>query len=59
MKKLTLILCSIVIFGFAYSRTKTLEVNPAAGDEFTADGVTLSWTIGEGVMRPFPITKWS
>ena len=53
MKKLTLILCSIVIFGFAYSQTKTLEVNPAAGDEFTADGVTLSWTIGEGVIETF------
>ena len=53
MKKLTLLLLGIFLFGFGFSQTKTLEVNPAAGDEFTADGVTLTWTIGEGVIETF------
>ncbi len=53
MKKIILSLICISLFGYGFSQSKTLEVNPAAGDEFTAGGVTLSWTIGEGIIETF------
>ncbi len=53
MKKLTLVLLGFFLIGIAFSQSNTLEVNPAAGGEFTAEGVTLSWTIGEGIIETF------
>ena len=52
-KYLTLSLSGIVLFGISFSQSKTLEVNPAAGDEFTSSEITLSWTIGEGMIETF------
>ncbi len=53
MKKIALFLFACMVFGYTFSQSETLEVNPAAGDEFTAEGITLSWTIGEGVIETF------
>lgn len=53
MKRLILSLICLSLFGFGICQSKTLELNPAAGDEFTASGITLSWTIGEGVIETF------
>ncbi len=53
MRALILSLVCVFLFGYLFSQTKTLELNPAAGDEFTAGDITLSWTIGEGIIETF------
>ncbi len=42
MKRLILSLICLSLFGFGICQTKTLELNPAAGDEFTAAGMFLA-----------------
>lgn len=53
MKKYGLVLFAFILFGYVIPQSKTLEVNPAAGDEFTASDITLNWTIGEGIIETF------
>ncbi|MCD4680029.1 MAG: T9SS type A sorting domain-containing protein [Bacteroidales bacterium] len=53
MKKFALLLGLFILFGYAFPQSKTLEVNPAAGDVFTGSDITLTWTIGEGVIETF------
>lgn len=53
MKKNKLVLLGILLFGFGYSQINTFEVNPAAGEHFTGNNYTISWTIGEGVIETF------
>ena len=53
MKKLVLFFWALLLSAYAFPQSKTLEVNPAAGDVFTGYDITLSWTIGEGVIETF------
>lgn len=53
MKKASILFIGILMFGALFSQSKTLEVQPAAGDEFTADDITISWSIGEGIIETF------
>lgn len=53
MKKTLLLILGTFLFGALLSQSKTLELNPAAGDEFTSDNMTLTWSIGEGIIETF------
>lgn len=53
MKKYNLILIGILYFGFCLSQTNLLEVNTTAGDYYTGNEITLSWSIGEGIIETF------
>lgn len=53
MKKISALSVLITITIVCFSQSKTLEVNPAAGDVFTTSDISLSWTIGEGVIETF------
>lgn len=53
MRRITLFLSGILLFGMSSGQHKTLEVNPAAGDLFIGSEYNISWTIGEGVIETF------
>ena len=53
MKKLVLVISCSVLSAAGFSQSKTLELNPAAGDFYTGSDFTLSWTIGEGIIETF------
>ena len=53
MKKFVLFFWALLLIGYVFPQSKTLEVNPVAGDVYTGYDITLSWTIGEGVIETF------
>jgi hypothetical protein len=52
--KMKILFLAFWLVSFAgFSQSKTLELIPASADEFSNSEISLSWTIGEGIIETF------